>query len=115
MTDLLHMHKLQDECPVMVTKIPPQIQKEIDGWVNESKKFKNSPLAVLKAHENVGYLSMDGKAHNSYQCSISPSLVDSSFKILEDFYLIKPRWSFPIRKRCVGRHITMSQKYFNFH
>ena len=66
-------------CPVMVAKIPPQIMKEIDGWVKESKKFKNSPLAALKAHENVGYLSMDGKAHNSYQCSISPSLVDSSF------------------------------------
>ena len=66
-------------CPVMVIKIPPQIQKEIDGWIKESKKFKNSPLASLKAHENVGYLAMDGKTHNSYQCSISPSLVDSSF------------------------------------
>ena len=66
-------------CPVMVTKIPKQIQREIDGWINESKKFKNSPLAELKAHENVGYLSMDGKAHNSYQCSISPHLVEQSF------------------------------------
>ena len=43
-------------CPVMVTKIPPQILKEIDVWVSESKKFKNSPLAELKANENVGYL-----------------------------------------------------------
>ena len=66
-------------CPVMVTKIPPQIMKEIDGWVNESKKFKNSPLAALKAHENVGYLAMDGKQHNSYQCTISPHLIDQSF------------------------------------
>ena len=81
MTDLLNMHKLLpgSTCPVMVTKIPKQIQKEIDGWVSESKKFKNSPLAELKAHENVGYLSRDGKKHNSYQCSISPHLVDSSF------------------------------------
>ena len=81
MNELLEMKKLVpgSSCPVMVTKIPLQIQKEIDGWVNESKKFKNSPLAALKAHENVGYLAMDGKTHNSYQCSISPSLVDSSF------------------------------------
>ena len=72
MTDLLNMKKLVPggTCPVMVTKIHPQIQKELDVWVKESKKFKNSPLAALKAHENVGYLSMDGKAHNSYQCSI---------------------------------------------
>jgi hypothetical protein len=78
---MLELKKLMpgSNCPVMVTKIPPQIMKEIDGWVNESKKFKNSPLAALKAHENVGYLAMDGKQHNSYQCSISPHLVDSSF------------------------------------
>ena len=81
MDDVLKMRKLVPgtTCPVMVTKIPKQIMKEIDGWVNESKKFKNSPLAALKAHENVGYLSMDGKAHNSYQCSISPHLVEQSF------------------------------------
>ena len=79
MNDPLEMKKLQDGCPVMVTKIPPQIMKELDVWVRESKKFKNSPLATLKAHENVGYLSRDGKKHNSYQCSISPGLVESSF------------------------------------
>ena len=62
MTDLLNMHKLLtgSTCPVMVSKIPKQIQKELDVWVKESKKFKNSPLAALKAHENVGYLSRDG-------------------------------------------------------
>ena len=81
MNELLEMKKLYPGslCPVMVAKIPPQIQKELDVWVNESKKFKNSPLAALKAHENVGYLAADGKAHNSYQCSISPHLVESSF------------------------------------
>ena len=61
MEDLLNMYKLAPgtTCPVLVTKIPKQIQKEIDGWINESKKFKNSSLAALKAHENVGYLAMD--------------------------------------------------------
>ena len=79
MEDLLNMHRLQDGCPVMATKIPKQIMKEIDVWVSESKKFKNSPLAALKAHENVGYLAADGKRHNSYQCSISPNLIEQSF------------------------------------
>ena len=81
MNDPLEMQRLSAGglCPVLAIKIPSQIMKEIDGWVNESKKLKNSPLASLKAHENVGYLSMDGKAHNSYQCSISPHLVESSF------------------------------------
>ena len=32
--------------------------------INESKRLKNSPLAALKAHHNVGYLSHDGKKHN---------------------------------------------------
>ena len=79
MNDPLEMRKLREGCPVMVVKLPPQIQKELDVWVNESKKFKNSPLAELKAHENVGYISMDGKKHNSYQCSISPHLIEQSF------------------------------------
>ena len=73
--DILEMKKLKQDCPVMICKIPPQIMKELDVWVKESKNFKNHPLAELKAHENVGYKMMDGKAHNSYQCSISPRLV----------------------------------------
>ena len=79
MKDPLEMVKLQDGCPVMIAKIPQQIQKELDVWVKESRKFKDHPLAALKAHENVGYLAMDGKPHNSYQCSISPHLIEQSF------------------------------------
>ena len=79
MHDPLEMKRLKEGCPVMVTQIPKQIQKELDIWINESKKIKNSPLASLKAHENVGYLSSDGKKHNSYQTSISPHLVEQSF------------------------------------
>ena len=79
MSDVLNMKKLQDGCPVMIAKIPDEIMKELDVWVQESIKFKNSPLALLKAHENVGYLAMDGKKHNSYQCAISPHLVEQSF------------------------------------
>ena len=79
MNDPLESIRLVEGCPVLVFNIPKQIQKELDVWVKESRQFKNSPLAALKAHENVGYLSSDGKKHNSYQCSISPNLVDSSF------------------------------------
>ena len=81
MTDFLEMDKLVPDgnCPVMLAKIPPMIMKELDVWVNESKKFKKSRLASLKAHENVGYLGHDGKKHNSYQCSISPHLIDESY------------------------------------
>ena len=79
MNNPLESKRLAEGCPVLVFDIPQQIRKELDIWVNESKKFKNSPLAELKAHQNVGYLAKDGKKHNSYQCSISPYLIDSSF------------------------------------
>ena len=94
MEDLLHMHKLAPgtTCPVMVTKIPKQIQREIDGWITESRKCKNNPLAELKAHENVGYLAMDGKIHNSYQCSIPTQLVENSFWLAWTLRLAAKYW-----------------------
>jgi hypothetical protein len=80
MKDLLEMHKLHDGCPVMVAKIPKQIQKEIDVWVRECKKIKNHPLAELRAHHNYGYLYNPGSiAYNAYQVSIPKNLVDNSF------------------------------------
>ena len=79
MSDILEMKKLRDDCPVMVAKLPSSIRKEIGEWVNESRRIKNHSLSGLRAHENVGYLSSDGKKHNSYQCAISPHLVEQSF------------------------------------
>ena len=79
MDEFLKMKKLREGCPVLVFDIPKVIRKEIDGWVKESRKFKDHPLAELKAHENVGYLALDGKTHNSYQTSISPHLIEQSF------------------------------------
>ena len=94
MDDVLKMRKLVPgtTCPVMVTKIPKLIRREIDVWVKESKNIKNSPLAALKAHENVGYLSMDGKKHNSYQCSISPHLIEKSFWLAWVLRLSQKYW-----------------------
>ena len=79
MNDFLKMEKLEGS-PVMATRIPKHIMKEIGLWVKECKRIKSHPLAVLKAHENVGYRPQgSGKKHNSYQCSIPPHFIDQSF------------------------------------
>jgi len=90
--ELLEMKKLQEGCPVMIAKIHPQIMKELDIWVNESKKIRDSPCAELKSHENVGYLAVDGKKHNSYQCSISPHLIEQSFWLAWVLRLTQKYW-----------------------
>ena len=78
--DIFESRRLTEGCPVLIFDIPQQIQKEFDGFIAESRKIKNHRLAELKAHENVGYLYDGvGKKHNSYQCSISPHLVEQSF------------------------------------
>ena len=98
------MKKLMQGCPVMVTAIPKPIIKEIGYWVRESRRTMNHPLSDLKAHENVGYLSMDGKKHNSYQCSISPNLIEKSFWLAWVLRLSQKYWGtglireFKIRK-----------------
>ena len=99
MNDFLEMKKLQDSCPVMVARIPKPIMKEIDLWVKESKRFKDHPLAELKAHENVGYLTLDGKKHNSYQCSISPHLIDQSFWLAWVLRLTAKYWGVGVNNR----------------
>jgi len=78
MNDILNFSKYGDS-PIRGGNIPPLIMDEITEWVDESRRIKNSPLAELKAHENSGYLADDGKKHNSYQCSISPYLIEKSF------------------------------------
>ena len=83
MNDHLHMKRLKNACPVMVAEMPKFIRGEIKEWVKQSRKFKNHPLAELRAHENVGYnneeLIENRLKHNSYQCSIPAHLVDQSF------------------------------------
>jgi hypothetical protein len=65
--------------PYLKCTLPEEIWEEIKLWTKECKKIKSHPLAELKSHENVGYLSMDGKKHNSYQCSIPTNLIENSF------------------------------------
>jgi len=102
MNDILEMKKLRDGCPVMVIRIPKPIMKEIDIWVKESKRIKSHPLAELKAHQNVGYLSEffgTGKKHNSYQCSISPHLIDQSFWLAWVLRLTAKYWGMGVNNR----------------
>jgi hypothetical protein len=75
----MNIDNLNYQNPILICNLPVLIFQEINSWVEESKKIKNHPLAELKAHENVAYLSEDGKKHNSYQCSISSYLIESSF------------------------------------
>ena len=86
------MKKLQDNCPVMIVKIPDLIMKEIDVWVDECKKIKEHPYAELKAHENVGYNDKDGKKHNSYQTSVPRNLIEQSFWLAWTIRLITENW-----------------------
>jgi len=75
----MHLDDLTYQPPLLICNLPQEICEEIYVWVEESKKIKNHPLANLRAHENFGYLSMDGKKHNSYQCSIPTFLIENSF------------------------------------
>ena len=119
MSDILTMQKLQDGCPVMVAKIPEQILAEIDLWVEESKGLKYHPLSTLKGHENVGYLGIDDKKHNSYQCSISPHLIDSSFWLAWVLRLTSKYWGMGknhrhFRVRRWGGHFDGYDVWTNF-
>ena len=67
------------QTPYLKCVLPKEIFQEISVWEKECKKIKNHPLSELRAHENVGYLTADGKKHNSYQCSIPSNLVENSF------------------------------------
>ena len=48
MEDILKMHRLQQDFPVMVTKIPKHIMDELESWVNYSKEIKSHPLGKVK-------------------------------------------------------------------
>ena len=65
--------------PIKIFEIPTYIKKEIDGMVKESIRWKNHPLGELKAAENAAYKHPEhGKEYNTFQCSISPRLIEES-------------------------------------
>jgi len=113
MNDLLDLTRYNNT-PIMRGIIPSLIMDEITEWVDESRRIKNSPLADLKAHENIGYLANyrdykwgsigDGKKHNSYQTSISPYLIEKSFwlawvlRLVEKYSENKNHRAYKLRK-----------------
>ena len=78
-SEILELKQLEHGCPVMMAFIPKPILEEINVWIKESKAFKIHPLSELRSHENAAYCDETGKKHNSYQCSISPRLIEESF------------------------------------
>ncbi len=84
--------------PYLMCNLPKEIQQEVNLWVKECKKLKNHPLAELKAHENIGYLSIDGKKHNSYQCSIPTNLIENSFWLAYTLRICASYWGGDHRK-----------------
>ena len=108
--DVLTMNKLMQGCPVMVATLPKIVRKEVRQWVNESRRTMNNPLAALKAHENVGYLSADGKAHNSYQCSIPTHLVENSFWLAWTLRMTAKYWGM----EKDHRHFKLRKWYGHF-
>ena len=70
--------------PIKIFEIPTYIKKEIDGMVKESIKWKNHPLGELKAAENAAYKHPEhGKEYNTFQCNISPRLIEESLMMID--------------------------------
>ena len=71
--------ELTPNSSIHVFDIPSYIKTEIDGWVKDTRKWKDHPLGYLKVHENAAYKHPeDGNVYNTYQCSVSPRLVEES-------------------------------------
>ena len=79
MQEILQPKFIIPNTPIHVFDIPSYIMKEIDGMVKESTKWKYHPLGELRASENAAYRHPeDGYEYNSFQCTISPRLVEES-------------------------------------
>jgi len=79
MQEILQPKFIIPNTPIHVFDIPSYIMKEIDGMVKESTKWKYHPLGELRASENAAYRHPeDGYEYNTFQCTISPRLVEES-------------------------------------
>ena len=67
------MKKLQENCPVVIAKIPDLIMKEIDVWVEECEKIKEHPYAALK---NLEEKTLE---NDFYRLRVPDSLIEESF------------------------------------
>ena len=106
--------------PVHVFDIPSYIRTEIDTWVRESKKIKDHPLGELKASENAAYNHPnDGKKYNTFQCPISPRLIEESFWLawtlrIANKYFAPEEHHLSLRLRKMTGHFDGYEIWTNF-
>tara|TARA_Y100001963_G_scaffold28778_1_gene39142 strand:+ start:269 stop:868 length:600 start_codon:yes stop_codon:yes gene_type:complete len=114
MTDsIFEMTVLNSQCPILSIKIPELILKEIDEWVDDSRDIKNHPLSYLKAHENYGFMdNPQGKKYNSFQSSISYSLIQKSYWFAWVIRLCEKYFG---KEGKTHRYYRMRQCYGHFH
>jgi len=70
---------LRDHIPILIAKLPEEINDEIGEWALECKKIKAHPLSYLKGHTNIGYDPDSNIFNNSYQCSVPAHLISDSY------------------------------------
>ena len=84
--NLFNNHKMLDGVPVMVCKLPQEIFKEMEYFVEACRTYKDHPLSFLRQHYNAG--------ENSFQVSVPRTLCSDSFSMpyliyLGQFFLYK--------------------------
>ena len=102
---------LVEGAPILVTKLPRPIVKEIGVWERECRKVKDHPLGYLKAHENVGYDPNSDRKFNSYQCGIPPRLIDESYWLAYTTRLCAHIFGDNHRQYCLRRYLGHFDAY----
>ena len=77
--------------PILVCALPKEIMEEVNTWVKECKKVKDSPLAVFRSYHNNDY-NYDNTP-NFYQCPVPTHLVENSFWLPYTLRLCAEIWN----------------------
>ena len=100
---------LVENYPILVTKLPKPIVKELGVWERECKKIKDHPLGWLKGHDNAGY-GLD-KNYNHFQCGIPPCLIDESYWLAYTTRLCAHIFGGNHRQYCLRRYLGHFDAY----
>ena len=120
MQEILQPKFIIPNTPIHVFDIPSYIMKEIDGMVKESTKWKYHPLGELRASENAAYRHPeDGYEYNSFQCTISPRLVEESLMMAwiiraANIHFVPEKHHRSIRFRKLTGHFDGYEIWTNF-
>lgn len=83
--------------PILVCALPEQIMEEVNEWVEECRKAKDSPLTSYKSYWGNDYDI--GNTPNFYRCPVPTHLVENSF------------WLAYTLKLCAEMDNTVSTNY----